>query len=133
MPIQLPEALQKKIDSLGTEVSPAEIDLVERVHALQNRRLKLQLVLTEWGKQQDSDRRLRERYALVILIALGAQVLLASAVLFLVGFKAMELSDWVASVFFTAVFTEVVAMTYVVLRHLFRPTAAPAIDLKEVG
>ena len=70
-------------------------------------------------KNQESDRKLKERYATFILWGLGIQLLLMNVIFILKGFNCIELSDTELSVFTGATLLEIFGVITIITTHLF--------------
>jgi hypothetical protein len=62
---------------------------------------------------------MRKTYATALLAGLGVQMLLVNAAFFLIGFKLLQVEQWIANTFIMAVFAEIAGMTFFVIKYLF--------------
>jgi hypothetical protein len=89
-------------------------DVKDKSHAIR-------AMVGAWKKQQDEERRLRARYATWLLAAMSFQVLCLIAAFFLIGTGVLHVDQWVATAFMVGIFSEVAAMTLIVVKYLFPP------------
>src|SRR6266481_8716974 len=110
--VAIPDALRDKVKAVGSAVTRQELDAYGRFREIEDRSYKLQRILEAWEGQHREERAMRKTYAAWMLIGLGVQMLLVNAAFFLIGFKMIEVNQWVANTFIMAVFGEIAGMTF---------------------
>lgn len=121
----LPPELRAQVESIGKAIETGEelddkkVSSYERVTKAKDQSYKLVTLVTAWQKQNKAERKLRQKVAWYILIALGIQIIIVNVVFSLMGFSIMDADIDLAKTFILAVFFEIVAMVLIVLRYLF--------------
>ena len=92
---------------------------------------KLQAVLDSWEKQTKQERDLRRHYAKYLLWSLFAQAIVVNIAFFMIGWKFIEVEEWTARIFILAVFSELSAMVFFIVKYLFAPTDENVLRLIE--
>lgn len=119
---QLPEALRAKVAEIGRSISPDDIDAYGKLREIRDRSHRVRAFVKAWKDQQTQDRRLREKYAHWLMIAMAVQAVVVNAAFVLLGLGVLALEPWTARVFITAVFGEIAALVLVVVKYLFTPS-----------
>lgn len=88
-------------------------------------------VVNKWSEQQSSDRSMRTWCAIVLGVIFLLQVAAINTAFFMTGRKMLCVDEWTARVFITAVFSELAAMVFFIVKYLFRSTGDEVI--REVG
>jgi len=83
---------------------------------------KIKVIIDAWKEQQEADRKLRDKYALWLIIFLGFQLIFISVLMVFIGLAKLEYDQWLIKIFISSVFAEIVGMVYVIVRYLFTPT-----------
>ncbi len=118
----LPASMQKLVTAIGRPVTSEDLDIYGRLQAIQDESHRLRTVLAAWKNQQAQDRGLREKYATWLMIAMGAQIAVINVVYILMGCNVLTFEPWTARTFIMAVFAEVAALVFVVVKYLFTPS-----------
>lgn len=126
---QLPDNLRSFIRSVGTSVTSDDLDTYKTYNEVQNTNQKYKIILEAWEAQHREERDLRRKFAIAIFIVLLLQIVAINVTFFLIGFKKMEVEEWVATTFIIAVFSEIVSMTLIVLRYLFPKASKELMEL----
>jgi hypothetical protein len=131
----LPPELRAQVEKIGEAVhSNEELDEkkiagYERVTKAKDQSFKLTTLVNAWQRQNKAERKLRQKVAWCILVALAVQIILVNVTFFLIGFKVMVADAELAKIFILAVFAEIVAMVLIVLRYLFPQTGNEFLQL----
>lgn len=131
----LPPALRAQVEEIGEAIRSNEdldekrVASYERVTKAKDQSFKLITLVNAWQRQNKAERKLRQRVAWCILIALALQIVLINTTFFLMGFKVMVADADLAKIFVLAVFAEIVAMVLIVLRYLFPQTGNDFLQL----
>lgn len=115
----IPKELLGKVASLGSSVTPGEIDAYDRFRGIEDRSFKLKTFLEAWERQHEEERKLRKKYATRILNALCVQGVLVNISFFAIGFNWIKVEPWVANSFILAVFGEIAGISFFVVKCLF--------------
>jgi hypothetical protein len=126
---QLPKELQSLVKEVGKPVSSDDVNLYGRIQSIADESHRLRTILSAWRSQQTQDRKLRERYAKWLIIALGGQSAAINIVFILIGCGLLTFEPWTAKTFIMAVFAEIAAMVFLVVRYLFTPSGDRILDL----
>jgi len=100
-------------------VTEDDIDTYSKRVRTEDQSYKLRTVVAAWKEEQDLDRGMRRRYGWVLLSLFGVEILLAGVLIFLIGFRVIELKEWIINVFFVGVFTQTSSLVIVVVKYLF--------------
>jgi hypothetical protein len=119
----LPPNLQGLVQSVGPPVTPKDVAVWERVQEAQDRRFRLRAILRAWDRQQTQDREMRNRYAIWLMVAMSLQSGFINVVFILLGAGVLTVEPWTARTFIMAVFAEIGALVYIVVKYLFAPTS----------
>lgn len=96
-----------------------DIEAIERLQHLQDNSFKIRTLINTWERQQTAERQLRKTYAWGVFALLVVQIGAMGVAFFLIGLGYMEVPEWVASAFAVGVFSEITAMTFLILKYLF--------------
>jgi hypothetical protein len=118
-PVTIPDTLRDKVKSVGSAVTREDLDAYGRLREIEDKSYKLQKILEAWQNQHREERAMRKTYATALLAGLGVQMLLVNAAFFLIGFKLLQVEQWIANTFIMAVFAEIAGMTFFVIKYLF--------------
>ncbi len=116
---QFPKSVLEKLSSVSDDVSAEEIDAYAKRLEAEGKIHKLLKVLSIWEKQQDQERALRRQFANALKWALFVQIACINLAFIGIALGWLEVDEWVAKTFIIAVFGEVAAMTFTVVRYLF--------------
>jgi hypothetical protein len=86
---RLPESLQALVKDLGRPVSPEDIDTYGRLQEIQDRSHRVRAIVKAWKDQQTQDRKLREKYAHWLIIAMAVQAVVVNLVFVLLGLSVL--------------------------------------------
>ena len=92
---------------------------------------KLKDVLGAWSQQAKDERNLRKLYAKLLMAALFVQIALVNLAFFLIGWGYLNVDEWTARTFVIAVFLELSAMVFFIVKYLFAPQDKNILDLIE--
>lgn len=110
---------------------PTSIDDAIKQQQASDKSAALKLVLDEWSNQQKSERELRGSYANWLLIFLFAQIVAVNAAFFFIGFKWLQVDEWTSRLFIMAVFSELSAMVFFIVKYLFSKAEDRMMELIE--
>lgn len=131
----LPPELRAQVEEIGEavysnkELDEKKISGYERLTKAKDQSFKLQTLVGAWQRQNKAERKLRQKVAWCILVALGIQIILVNVTFFLIGFKEIVVDENLAKIFILAVFAEIVSMVLIVLRYLFPITGNEFLQL----
>ena len=118
-----PLPLKDRVRNTSGPVTPEDIAAYGKPREIQDRGHRLRAIAKAWKDQQTQDRKLREKYAHWLMIALAIQAILVNALFILLGTGILTGEPWTARVFIMAVFGEIAALVLLVVKYLF---AAPS-------
>lgn len=124
-----PMPLPKVVEKVGKPVSREDVDTYGRLKEIHDQSHRTRTIVGAWKKQQTEERAMRRTYATSLLIALGIQALLVNAIYVLVGCKVLVFDPWTARTFIMAVFAEIAAMVFWIVKYLFRQTGNEILQL----
>ena len=130
-PVAIPDTLRDKVKSVGAAVTREDLDAYGRLREIEDKSHKLQMILEAWRLQHAEERAMRKTYATAMLAGLGTQALLVNAAFFLIGFKLIQVDQWVANTFIMAVFAEIAGMTYFIIKYLFPKVSSDTLAMLE--
>jgi len=107
------------------------VDTYGRLQEIFDKSAKLQRILEAWERQHTEERSMRRTYAKWLLIALFIQAFIVNVAFFAIGFGYLTVSEWVANSFILAVFGEIAAMTFFIIKYLFPKTSADVLATLE--
>jgi hypothetical protein len=111
------------IATIGDEVS----DLREQSE--RDKSAALKSVVDAWTKQQDSERKIRNHFAIALLIFLGFQAVVLNVAFFCIGASCITVDEWTARTFIVGVFAESAGLVWFIVRYLFNDHTASVFDL----
>ena len=92
---------------------------------------KLKAVLEAWAKQAKDERELRKLYAKWLIWALFIQAIVVNIAFFFIGFGCLKVDEWTARTFIIAVFSELAAMVFFIVKYLFAQQDKNVLNLIE--
>jgi hypothetical protein len=110
-------------------VTPDQIDSYAQISQVERENARHAAILEAWKTQHGQEINLRERYAFFLLGLMAVQVLLVNIAFFLIGFGYMTIDEWTARTFMMAVFAELAAMTFWIVKYLFPPATKSILEL----
>jgi hypothetical protein len=119
---QIPDSLKDKVKQVGSPISSKDIDSFGKLREIRDRSHRLRTIVRAWKDQQTQDRKLREKYAHGLMIALAVQAVFVNAVCVLLGCGTLTVEPWTARPFIIAVFGEIAALVLLVVKYLFTPS-----------
>lgn len=131
MELELPESLKAIVNKIGPPISSPELDTYRAISEISDKSHKLRTVLASWEGQQSEERRLRKVFAWALLVVLFLQILIINVTFFLIAYHSIEITPWVSNTFIISVFSEVVSMTFIVIRYLFPKVGMEFLSLIE--
>lgn len=126
---ELPAPLQDLVDKIGDPVSPSDVDTYAKLKNVLDQSHRVRTIVNAWKKQQDQERDMRGRYAFALIIAMMVQAVIINTIFLLIGCGKLTYEPWTAKVFITAVFAELAAMVFFIVKYLFRPGADKVLEL----
>jgi len=117
--LNLPDAVQAKVVTIGSSVSRDEIEVYGRYQEIADRSARLNTVLQAWERQHTEERAMRQKYARWLLVGMLIQMALVNFAFFAIGWGWITVSPWVANSFILAVFGEISGMVLLVVKYLF--------------
>jgi amino acid permease len=121
--------LPKVVEKVGKPVSPQDVDTYGRLKEIHDHSHRTRTIVGAWKKQQTEERAMRRTYATSLLIALGVQAILVNTIYILVGCKILVFDPWTSRTFIMAVFAEIAAMVFWIVKYLFRQTGNEVLQL----
>jgi hypothetical protein len=121
--LQLPEPLKTLVKDVGQSVSLADVDSYARLRQIEDRSHQIRTIVRAWRDQQTQDRKMRDRYAIYLIVAMGIQALAVNVFFVLIGCGAIAFEAWTARTFIMSVFAEIAAMVLIVVKYLFTPSS----------
>jgi hypothetical protein len=126
-------SVANKVTGILGSVNPDEIDNYTRAQEALDKSYRIRTVLAVWKDEQGLDRVLRSRYAKILLGFLGFEILLASVLIFFIGFGIFQIKEWIINVFFVGVFSQASSLVVVIVKYLFPQIKAEFLKLlKEI-
>ena len=126
---ELPAAFKGLVLEVGAKVTPKDVDTFGRLTDIHDRSHWLRTIVDSWEQQQKQDREMRGRYAICLVVAMLVQAVVVNAAFFLIGFEKLKVDQWTARTFILAVFGEIAAMVFFIVKYLFRPTGDKVLEL----
>lgn len=117
--LTLPDSIKRYVEEVGAKINAGDVDAYGQLVEFHTKADRLDRLLTAWETQQNEERKLRKSYVKYLKWSLAIQGTLVNLAFFLIGVEVLEVEEWVAATFIGAVFAELTAMTFVVLRFLF--------------
>jgi hypothetical protein len=126
---ELPAELKKLVAKVGPAVSPSEVDSYGRIRNIIDESHRIRTIVNAWKLQQTQERGLREKYAFTLIVSFIVQAALINVVFLLVGMEWIKYDPGVAKAFILAVFGELSAMVFFIVKYLFRPGSDKVLEL----
>ena len=79
-PPQVPDTLKNLVQDVGKPVSSSDVDSYGKLRHIQDRSHQIRTIVKAWKDQQAQDRRMRERYATYLIVAMGTQALIVNVI-----------------------------------------------------
>lgn len=114
-PKQAKSLIKKTVGSTNNE----DIDAYKTVKDVDSKNYTSKKFIDTWESQQESERQIKKLVAILILIGLFVEMLAGNATMFFIGFGKMSIPQWVASVFFVGMYTQIITLTTIVVKNLF--------------
>lgn len=111
--------IKAKISEIGSEVTSKDLESYGKLKEIEDRSFRLRKIIDAWEKQHTEERNMRKGFAKAILFALFIQIVSINIAFFLIGFNKIHVEQWVANTFIIAVFTEISAMVFAIVKYLF--------------
>lgn len=125
----IPASLSKYVSDVGPAVTPDDVDTFGKLQDIRDRSHWVRSIVNAWKNQQTQDRAMRKSYATCLMIALAVQIATINVVYILMGCGVLTFDPWTARVFIMAVFAEVAAMVFFIVKYLFRTTGDKVLEL----
>ena len=119
---ELPADLGKHVKKMGKPVTSKDVDSYAKLQDVRDQSHRLRTFVRAWKDQQAQDRKMRERYANLLLWGMGIQTAFVNLIVVLIGCKVLVLEQWTGQIFIVSVFAEIAALVLVVTKYLFRGT-----------
>jgi hypothetical protein len=119
------------VDGSARSTRAADVRITADAQAARDRSRHINEGVEKWSRQQDADRSLRQAYARLLIWGLYGQAILVNAAFFAIGMGKLTVDAWTARIFIMAVFGELAAMVFFIVKYLFRSTGDEII--KHVG
>ncbi|MEC1792201.1 hypothetical protein P9D84_12595 [Bacillus vallismortis] len=104
-------------------ITPEQAQAYKSVSEANDNSFKVRQVIGTWKTNEENERKMRKRVAAFVLGALGVEMLIGNIIFVLMGFNPnFKLSQWTCNLFFTGMYTQIVAVATIVVRNLFPPT-----------
>lgn len=126
---EIPDALRAYVEDLGSPVTSTDVDTYSKLSETLDRSHRIRTIVNAWRAQQSQDRAMRRKYATWLIVAMGVQAIIINAVFFLIGYEVLKVDPWTARSFILAVFGELAAMVYFIVKYLFRPASETVLQL----
>lgn len=81
---QVPESLKNLVQNVGEPVSSADVDSYGKLRRIEDRSHQVRTIVKAWKDQQVLDRKMRERYANYLILAMGLQALVMNVIFVLI-------------------------------------------------
>jgi hypothetical protein len=103
------------------EPIPTTVPLDDHIKALmaEDRSVAIAAAVAAWKATQDKDRDLRHHYAYLLIWGLLIQSLTVNVAFFLIGLEKLKVDETTSRIFICAVFTEIAAMVFFIVKYLF--------------
>ncbi len=119
---QLPESFRALLKDPDRPISAEDVATYGKLREIEDRSHRLRAIVKAWKDQQTQDRKLREKYAHLLMIAMAIQAVFINIAFLLIGFGLLVVEPWTARTFMMAVFAEMAAMVLLVVKYLFTPS-----------
>jgi hypothetical protein len=120
---QIPDNLKALVQGVGKPVTSSEVDTFGKLRQIRDRSHQIRTIIKAWRDQQAQDRKMRERYATYLILAMGIQAFVVNVVFVLMGCSVLTVEAWTANTFIMAVFAEIAAMVLIVVKYRFTPSS----------
>jgi hypothetical protein len=121
--------LQALVRDIAKPVSPSDVDSYGKLRQIQDRSHQIRTIVKAWKDQQAQDRKMRERYATYLMVAMGIQSLVVNIVFVLVGCGVLTFEPGTTKTFIVSVFAEIASMVLIVVKYLFTPSSDRVLQL----
>ena len=125
----IPPGLTKYVTDVGAPVTPDDVDTYGKLQDIKDRSHWVRSIVNAWKNQQTQDRTMRKQYATCLMVALAIQIAIVNVVYILMGCGVLTFDAWTARTFIMAVFAEVAAMVFFIVKYLFRTTGDKVLEL----
>lgn len=103
-------------------ITSEQVDQKERLTKLEDNSYKLREIIKTWKENEQSERGMRKSLAIFILCVLGVEIVLGNLIILLMGFNNnFRPPEWTCNLFFTGMYTQIVAVATIVVKNLFPP------------
>src|SRR4051812_19862111 len=116
---EIPDPLRDLVAEVGDPVTSADVDTYGKLRSIHDQSLRVRTIVDAWKLQQEQERGMRERYATVLITAMIAQSIVINVIFVLIGLGKLTYEPWTARVFVMAVFAEIAAMVFFIVKYLF--------------
>ena len=113
--------LPQGVSRIYEEITDEQLIKEERATRAQDDSYVIRTTVKLWAQQQSDERKLRRFVAKFVCILMAVEIGLGVICFLIVAAKIVDTEQWVATVFFGAVFTQVAATFALVVRYLFQP------------
>lgn len=120
---QIPDTLKSITQDVGKPVSSSDVDTYGKLRQIEDRSHQVRTIVKAWKDQQTQDRKMRERYANYLILAMGLQAFVMNVIFVLIGCGVLTFEPWTAKTFIVSVFAELAAMVLIVVKYLFTPSS----------
>jgi hypothetical protein len=120
---QIPDDAKGLVQDVGKPVTSSDVDTFGKLRQIQDRSHQIRTIIKAWKDQHAQDRRMRERYATYLIVAMGLQAIAINVVFVLMGCEVLTFEAWTARTFIMSVFAEIAAMVLIVVKYLFTPSS----------
>ncbi|MGC1137782.1 hypothetical protein V7E39_09490 [Bacillus sp. B38] len=104
-------------------ITPEQAEVFKNIQQVKDNSFKIRQVISTWKENESNERKMRKKIAYFILFTLGVEMVLGNAILMLIGFLPdFRPPEWTCNLFFTGMYTQIVAVATIVVRNLFPPT-----------
>jgi hypothetical protein len=120
---QIPDNSKGLVQDVGKPVTLSQVDTFGKLRQIRDRSHQIRTIVKAWKDQQAQDRKMRERYATYLIVAMGLQAITINVVFVLMGCGVLTFEAWTARTFILSVFAEIAAMVLIVVKYLFTPSS----------
>lgn len=120
MPPTPDSILENLILDRGAEIRPGDLLAYETVSRVHDDSQQRQAQTQTWLFQQSSERNLRKWYATTFLFLVTVQIIFGIVALILIGYDYVAFDHRTVTVFYSSSATEIIGMTWIVTRYLFK-------------
>lgn len=79
----------------------------------------LEKIINTWSKQHESDIAIRKKYAFILLVIVGAQVIFLNVILCLIGYGTLSFDVSIMKLFISGAYAQLFGTIYIVVKYLF--------------